>query len=614
MTGRTIHTGPPGQRLRSRPLALAATALIATEALLALAGATWGPLAIAALVLAPGLALLPLLPAPARECPSAALAAAPALGLAAASIAVITVSSLGVELSGVSVRIAVALVVLAGLALPRREPALRFDRGEALAAAGGAAAMLLAFLIQTRILADAPVPGNDWAKYVLYADEIARHGALLIDNPFWMLGVPFREDPGVPALYGAHLLMTGEPAAVLQQGIGLFALAQVASLYALCRSLWGGPAGVVAAFLWAALPLGYTLLGWHGLANAAALALLPLLLLYLAAFAGSRLDAPAAVGAGVTMAGLAAAHRLSFGIAVLTSGLAVLVALVVTRERGPMVRALAIAAASGLVLGAGVAYDLRERNASFGGTQDHTAYLASKIDLELLIRDLTIPLALAGAIALLAAPFVVHRRRTLLPVLCLLVVVAALGYSWLVELPLHYTRMAYYLPLALIPLIGAVAGSVRRPAVGAGVGLALAAATAIAAWSQADSVQRFYQFADGASARGLGHVSAALRPGEVVVTDRCWSFLGTWLLRTRTLPALDPVDIQPKAELPFARAAQAVLDGSELGRRVVRRNRIRFALVNPTCVDARGRPAQAPRVGRPVFVSRQLAVLRMRAR
>ena len=204
----------------------------------------------------------------------------------------ITVASVGIELTGVSVRLAAAALVAAGLAVPLREPTLRFDRGEALAAAGGAAALVVALLIQNRVIGETPVPGNDWAKYVLYADEIARHGALLIDNPYWMLGVPFREDPGVPALYGAHLLMTGAPAAVLQQGIGLFALAQVGALYALARSLWGGLAGVVAACLWAALPLGYTLLGWHGLANAAALALLALLLLYLADFArgpaGSR--------------------------------------------------------------------------------------------------------------------------------------------------------------------------------------------------------------------------------------------------------------------------------------------------------------------------------------
>ena len=278
-----------------------------------------------------------------------------------------------------------------------------------------------------------------------------------------MLGVPFREDPGVPALYGAHLLMTGAPAAVLQQGIGLFALAQIGALYALARSLWGGLAGVVAACLWAALPLGYTLLGWHGLANAAALALLALLLLYLADFARGRLDPAAAVGAGLLIVGLAAAHRLTFGIAMLTAGLAVAVALLVARDRRELVRPLAIAVGATVLIGVGVAYDLIERNSSFGGTQNSAAYLASKVDLELLVRDLTIPFTVAGVAAVVAALFVVRDRRTVLPLLCLAAVVAALAYSWLVDVPLHYTRMAYYLPLALVPLIAAVARNFPAP-------------------------------------------------------------------------------------------------------------------------------------------------------
>jgi hypothetical protein len=611
MTARTIHTDPVGERLRRRPLGLTAAALVGAEALLALLGTGWGPLAVVALVVAPGLALLPLLPSAARASASAALAAAPTLGIAAASVALITMASVGIDLSGVSVRIAAALLVAAGLALPLREPALGFGRGELLAAAGGAAALVLGLLIQTRVIGDTPVPGNDWAKYVLYADQIARHGALLIDNPYWMLGVPFREDPGVPALYGAHLLMTGAPAAVVQQGIGLFALAQIGALYALARSLWGGLAGVVAASLWAALPLGYTLLGWHGLANAAGLTLLALLLLYLADFARGRLDAAAAVGAGLMMVGLAAAHRLTFGIAILTAGLTIAVSLLVTRERRTLVRSLSIALGTALLLGAGVAYDLLERNSSFGGTQDAAAYLASKVDLELLVRDLTIPFAAAGVAAVVVALFVVHDRRTVLPPLCLGAVVAALAYSWLVDLPLHYTRMAYYLPLALVPLIAAVAAGLRRRALGGTLALALAAATAIAAWSQADDVRRYYQFVDAASLRGLGYLSSTLRPHEVVVTDRCWSFLGTWLLSTPTLAALDPPDIQPKAELPFARQAQAVLRGTPEGRALIARHRIRYAIVDPTCTRADGSQSEPPRVGRPVFVSTRLVVLRI---
>ena len=58
----------------------------------------------------------------------------------------------------------------------------------------------------------------------------------------------------------------------------------------------------------------------------------------------------------------------------------------------------------------------------------------------------------------------------------------------------------------------------------------------------------FYAFTSDASLRGLDAVGATLRPNEVVVTDRCWSFQATCLLHTRTLPALEPEDIQPKAE------------------------------------------------------------------
>jgi hypothetical protein len=192
----------------------------------------------------------------------------------------------------------------------------------------------------------------------------------------------------------------------------------------------------------------------------------------------------------------------------------------------------------------------------------------------------------------------VRDRRPLVSVLCALAVTTALGFSWIVELPLHYTRMAYYLTLALIPLIAAVAGSMPRPALRGAVALALAATTAIAAWSQADSVRRIYQFADDASERGLGHVSAALRPREVVVTDRCWSFLGTWLLRTRTLPALNPVDIQPKAELPFARRAHAVLDGTPRGEAIADRLGIRFAIVEPHLHGRSWRPAGAAAGGK----------------
>jgi dTMP kinase len=111
------------------------------------------------------------------------------------------------------------------------------------------------------------------------------------------------------------------------------------------------------------------------------------------------------------------------------------------------------------------------------------------------------------------------------------------------------------------------------------------------------------------------HAHAVLRPalaaGEVVVTDRCWSFLSTWLLRTKTLPALEPADIQPKAELPLAREARAILDGTPAGLAAARRRGVRFVIADPTCTDARKRPLRPPSRGRPVYLSKRLAVLRL---
>ena len=109
----------------------------------------------------------------------------------------------------------------------------------------------------------------------------------------------------------------------------------------------------------------------------------------------------------------------------------------------------------------------------------------------------------------------------------------------------------------------------------------------------------FYAFSDNASLRGLDAVSRALRPGEVVVTDRCWSFQATWLLHTRTLArARAREDIQPRAELRRARQARAVLDGTPAGMALARRLGVRFLVVDPTCVDARERPPHPPRWAR----------------
>jgi hypothetical protein len=168
--------------------------------------------------------------------------------------------------------------------------------------------------------------------------------------------------------------------------------------------------------------------------------------------------------------------------------------------------------------------------------------------------------------------------------------------------------MAYYLPLAAVPLVAyALTRMLGRRALAAGA--LLAAAVALSAWGRAHDVRRFYGFLDASSLRGLDALSTTLRPGEVVVTDRCWSFLATWLLHTRTLAALEPADIQPRAEAVPARRARAILAGTSEGRRSARRLGVRFLLTDPECTDARGRPLRLAPTGRPVFVSRRLVIL-----
>jgi len=601
MAARTIQT---------RPLALAGAALVAVEALIALLGGRVPALAVLVLLLAPGLALLGLLPARARADLVTALAAAPALGFAASSCALITVASIGLPLDGVVVRLVPAVLVLAGLALPCAEPALRLGRSEALVALGVLAALGAGIVLQARVIHGSPVPGNDWAKYVLYADEIRAHGALLIRNPFWMLGVPFREDPGVPAVYGSYLVMTGQGAAALLHGIWVFAVIAILTMFVFVRALWGAPAGVVAALLWAVLPINQDILGWHGLPNVAALSLLALLLLYSGSLLSEGLSRSAAVGYGITLLALAATHRLSLivgggALAVMASTVFVLGGL------RRMTGAIATSAVAVVVLGGGVIYDLIERQRTFGGTLPYADYRSTKLPVVYTAKDLTLVFTAAALIALVVCVRRAAHDRALVPVLAILAVTVACAYAWVVHLPLVYLRMAYYLPLGLVPLVPIALTSLARPRITLASGVVLAGVMASIAWPAAHDVRFVYRFANPASLRGLDAVAARLHPNEVVVTDRCWSFLATWLLHTRTLPALYPVDIQPKAELVRANEAHAILDGTPAGRALARRLGVRFLLVDPTCPDPDGHALAPPSVGEPVFTSERLVVLKL---
>lgn len=581
------------------------------EAVIALLGGHVPVLAGFVLIVAPGLALVPLLPRLARRHIVTALAAAPALGFAASSVALITVASVGLPLDGLVVRLVPAALVAIGLALRAGgEPVVRFPREEALVAAGLLVAVAAGIVLEGRVIRGSPVPGNDWAKYVLYADEIRLHGSLLIDNPFWMLGVPFREDPGTPAVYGSYLVMSGQSATVLVHGIWVFAVIAILSTFAFVRALWGAAAGVVAALLWAVLPISQDILGWHGLPNLAALSVLLLVLLYCGCLFTGRLEAMESAGFGLMLLALAATHRLSLLVG--GGALAIMLATAfVLGDLRRMGRSIAVAAGTIVVLGGGVAYDLIERQRTFGGTLSYADYKASKLPVVHTAKDLTLVFTAVALIALVVAARRVARDRALIPLFAILAFTLAGAYAWIVHLPLGYLRMAYYLPLALVPLVAVALAALTRARTTLAAGAVLAVVVAAFAWPAAHNVRFFYGFTNAASLRGLDAVSARLRPNEVVVTDRCWSFLATWLLHTRTLPALYPVDIQPKAELARANEAHAILDGTPAGQIDARRLGVRFALVDPTCPDPDGNALAPPRVGTPAFTSERLLVLKL---
>jgi hypothetical protein len=596
------------------PLWVLAAVLVLGEVACALCGARSVALSALAL-LAPGWALAPLLPGPIRRHRLATIMAAPALGLAVVSSLLITLARVGIPLTDTSVQLGLVALVAVGILTwtPGRVEHARVTRGGVLAALGLLAVIALSLVLALRVLGSTLVPGNDWAKYLLYADEIRRQGSMLIMNPFWMLGVPFRDDPGGPALYGSVLLMSHAQAGVLSHGILVFVVLEVTTVFAFARAFWGRAAGVLAAALVAVVPASQDILGWEGVANLLALVLLPLLFAYLAAYATGQLDRRGKAGLAFTLIGLVASHRLSGAIGIVVTGVVLLACCAAAKDHLRAVRDAVYLTAGTLVVGVGVLADLYARERTFGGSLPYTDYLDTKINLTLALRDISPVVASATAVALVVIAFRHRGDRALWPSLVLLVVSVALGYGWILHVANYYSRMVFYVPLVAAILVAAVAVRLRWPVLVAGVCIAGIAATTINSYPQAKSVRSYYSFVTPAALRGLNALTAVLRPNEVVVTDRCWSFLGEWLLSTRTLAALLPEDIQPAAELKFADEAKSIIHDTRAGRRLGRALGVRFLLLDPTCPGADGGFLKPPRHGTPVFESTTLAIVRLPA-
>lgn len=579
-------------------------------------------LAALALVVAPGLAVLPFLPDELRRLAVAA-PVVPIASIALSTILLISLTSADVSLTGGHIRVALFVVTLAALAGSVAAPAARrrdLSLTPAPGALSGVAALLLlaavtcvGVALQATILGGKPLPGEDWGEYLLYAEQIAQHHTLLLNNPYWMLGGhPFPQDPGAPSLYGAYLVLTGHGAASLVQGIWLFAVLGILAVYVLVTPLAGPIAGTVAAAVYAVIPMNLDILSWHGLANVDALSVLPLALLATAFVLRGDPSRRWAAVLAVSVVALAAAHRFSFvlGVAAIVPPLAFAL---LRRPRAT----LAVLRWTGVffaLAGTGVAVDLYRRNTALHGTQSYRAFLPTKLHWGLLARDLTWTLVIAGIVAL-AIVLATQRHRKdddHVVLVGLALAILALTYAWVAHVPTGYNRAAYFFPLLLAAVIG-LAATRLASRVALPVIVALVVVTGIQARPLAHDYRNFYGHTNAASLTGLGYVNELAKPRDAIVTDQCWSFLATWLLHRPVLAALDPSLILPRGEVAPAAIARRILYGDPtIGRRLARRRHIRFAVVDPQCTYQTGSPYGTPRLGRLVYASTRLLVLDLR--
>lgn len=590
---------------------LLAGALLAGQLGLVLAGSSVSPFAAVGAPAALGFGLVPLLPAELRARPLAVAALAVPIGALVLTLLVIACGAVGLTLSAGLVLACVALGPLAGVVADRVGVSAPVDRADVPRV--GVAALVGALLVSVGLglLANGATPfsGNDWAKYLLYADQVREQGSLLIDNPFWLLGQPFREDPGLPALYASLLLLSDGPAGPLVWGILLLMALSTAAVFGAVDVLFGTRAAGIAAVVFAIAPAAADMSAWHGAANTWGLVVLPVVLLVAGALVRGWTSWRWLVLGAAGLIALACAHRLTFTIGVAALGLLAL---------GTLVRAPRATLVVGLrllplvvVIGALPAVDLLDRQGDSGGVLPYTAYLNTKLSWDFASRDLTYGLCALGLIALVAN---VDRARRLrdgaqwLPI-ALLAGVLLYTYGWVLHLPGFYARGVYFLPLVLALAVGVTfaGGSPwRRWLVPVAAACVLAAA--VQAPQVADDAGEFYGFTDQAALRGYDVLAAELQPGEVVVADRCTSFLSTYLLQVPVLAALRDEEIGPKAELPRVKQAQDIIRGGARGADVARRVNARWLLLNANCP---GRLLRPPSYARTRFVSNRLIVYRL---
>jgi hypothetical protein len=598
---------------------------------------TGGPYAGSALLLlaACGLACVPFLPAE-LETPSRRLAVLPALAVGSFTVLLTTVSVAGVPLTELSIRLAVAALVLilvvASTALrPARESSrLRLPpRREAAVLATLVGLVGFSLASSWDVVYPFQAEGTDWGHYLLYADEVAAQEQLLVDDPFaGEGGRVFADPPAVGALYGSILILDGVPSWPLTAGLVIVSALTVLSVYAAAGALWGAWAGIAASAAYAVAPIRLDPMYWHGLGTTLALVFVPLVVLALGLMYRGRRDWRTIALLGAALASVAASHATSAVVVAVLVALAPIVdvaRLIVRGHVAPMralrsswdeglLRPVVLAVVIAGALGAGVIAHLRLQAAELGRPVSYRFLGPDWLDRAAVAGYYSWAFLVVAAVAL---ALVLSSRRlrgdpALLAVLALGLACVLVSQLWRVHVPFEYRRSVYYLGIAMVFVVGAASVRLRRHAAWIGAyALVLAYVAHLSVGLRLP--QRVLDFPQPKTpaVSGLTELRDRLDEGRLpetslVVADSCLHFAVPYLVRKPTLAAFGERQVGFVDRLPLARKAATVIEGGPAGRSLAASMRVGYVVADPRCT-----PDLAARLGGTVVVSNdELVVVR----
>lgn len=595
--------------------ATAAASLLVLDAIVRLLVGGPYPGATVLLLGACGLSLLPFLPT-AVGTPSLRLAALPALSLGSFSILLTTVSIVGVPLTELSIRLAVAALVVTLAAAAARFCPPRGERSEPRWSAkrqGLAVAALVgvfAFSLGSSwdIVGPFPPRGTDWGHYLLYADEVAAQRGLLIDDPLAAEEDRiFADPPAVGAVYGGIRILDGVSSRSFASGVVVASALTPLSVYVTVGALWGLGAGLLAAAAYAVSPIHLEPMYWHGLATTLALVFLPLVLLALGLMYRGRRDLRTIALLGFSLAGVAVSHSTSAVVVALMIAVALVLdavrSLVASGAGSPRqalrswwrtgaAQPLAGGVLAAVVAGAGVVVHLRLQAADLGSPVSYRFFEPDWLTRQTIVDYYSWPFLILAAVslALVLSGRRLRRDSALIAVAALGVASVLVGELWRIHVPFEYRRAVYYLGLALVVVIGVASLRLSRRIVWvAGYAVVLVYMAHVSIGLRLPERLLSGSAGDQSPAAGvLDRFREQLARGELpdtslVVADRCLHFVVPYLLRRPTLTAFEEWQVGFANRLPLAEKAAAVLRGGPEGRRLAARLGVGYAVVDPRC-------------------------------